>query len=211
MYGCRRAALLPGYLVAIYLAAAPVFGSEDYGAGRPATAAEIDVRPDGEGLPPGRGTASEGEAIYDARCAECHGDFGEGVGQYPPLMAERELLWAERPVKTVGNYWPFAAPLWDYIRRTMPFDDAQSLGADETYAVTAYVLYLNGIVAEYFVLDRASLPAVVMPNRDGFTSPDPRPDVAAGEPCMRDCKASAAVTQRAKTLGVTPGNGEQAQ
>lgn len=216
MSGCRRMATLSGILVTACLAAAPAIAGEDYGIGRAATAAEIagwdiDVRPDGVGLPPGRGAASEGEAIYDALCAGCHGGFGEGVGRYPALMGEREALRAERPLRTVGNYWPFAAPLWDYIRRTMPFGDAQSLSADETYAVTAYVLYLNGIIEEGAVLDRASLPAVVMPNRDGFLSPDPRPDVAAGEPCMRGCKAAVEVTERAKSLGVTPGSGEEAQ
>ena len=91
------------------------------------------------------------------------------------LVGGAGTLATDKPVKTVGSYWPYATTLFDYVRRTMPFTDPQGLGADETYAVTAYVLFLNGIVQETTALDARTLPAVAMPNRGGFL-PDARPD-----------------------------------
>lgn len=152
--------------------AAPAAGQR-YGLGTPATAEQIagwdiDVRPDGAGLPPGRGTAAEGEALYMKRCASCHGEFGEARGRYPALMGGRGTLASEDPVKTVGSYWPYATTVFDYIRRAMPYQQPGSLDTGEVYAVTAYLLHRNGIVDADAVLTEVSLPRVEMPNRGGF-------------------------------------------
>lgn len=128
---------------------------------------DIDVRADGAALPPGSGSAIQGRAIYETRCLACHGANGEG-GPAPRLAGGQGTLAGKAPVLTVGSYWPYATTLYDYIRRAMPLDRPQSLTADEVYAVTAYTLYLNGIVKADVVLDAASLARVRMPNRDGF-------------------------------------------
>ena len=156
--------------------------SEPLGIGRPvrpeAVAAwDIDVRPDGQGLPPGHGSVQDGAALYAARCAGCHGARGEGAAA-EALAGGQGSLASAKPLRTVGSYWPYATTLFDYVRRAMPFDAPQSLSPDETYAVSAYVLHLNGLLPEEASLDAASLPKVVMPNRGGFTA-DPRPDVPA--------------------------------
>jgi cytochrome c len=136
----------------------------------------IDVRADGAGLPPGRGSVSEGRTIFAESCAACHGDKGQGQ-LADVLVGGKGTLASAKPVKTVGSYWPYATTLYDYVHRAMPFNAPQSLSPDQVYAVTAYVLYLNGIVPENGQLDAASLPKVQMPNRNGFVS-DPRPDTA---------------------------------
>jgi S-disulfanyl-L-cysteine oxidoreductase SoxD len=136
-------------------------------------AADITVFPDGSGLPPGRGTAREGRRIYATRCAACHGEKGEGSDDFHALAGGRGSLNSALPLLTVGSYWPYATTLWDYTRRAMPYAQPGSLTTTEVYAVTAFVLYLNGIVAEDAVLDQATLPRVGMPNRDGFV-PDGR-------------------------------------
>jgi S-disulfanyl-L-cysteine oxidoreductase SoxD len=151
------------------------------GIGHVATPAEIagwdiDVRADGHGLPPGCGSVRDGEKIFAETCASCHGAKGEGKPA-DRLVGGFGTLATSKPVRTVGSYWPYATTLFDYIRRAMPFNAPQSLTADQIYAVSAYILYLNNIVTEDTVLDAASLPRVRMPNRDGFTSQDPRPDV----------------------------------
>lgn len=201
----RAAALGTGLALA---AASGAFAEETYGLGREATAEEIagwniDVRPDGQGLPEGSGTALDGEAIFVERCAACHGEFGEAVGRYPVLMGGEDSLASHDPVKTVGSYWPYATTLWDYIYRAMPFGQAQTLSADETYAITAYLLNLNDVVDEDTVLDAESLAKIEMPNRDGFVT-DPRPDTPGAAPCMKDCKAEVEITMRARILDVTP-------
>jgi S-disulfanyl-L-cysteine oxidoreductase SoxD len=155
--------------------------SGSLGIGHVATPAEIagwdiDVRADGHGLPPGHGSVREGEKIFAETCAACHGAKGEGKPA-DRLVGGFGTLATSKPVRTVGSYWPYATTLFDYIRRAMPFNAPQSLTADQIYAVSAYILYLNNIVTEDTVLDAASLPRVRMPNRQGFTSPDPRPDV----------------------------------
>ena len=184
---------------------------ERYGLGRAATPEEIagwdiDARPDGQGLPPGQGTAADGEAVYEQHCASCHGDFGEGAARYPALMGGAGTLSAARPLKTIGSYWPYATTVWDYVYRAMPFGDAQSLSADETYAVTAYLLYLNDLIDEDFVVDRDSLPTVELLNRAGF-GPDPRPEAPSSAPCMTDCKAEVRIETRATARDVTPETG----
>jgi cytochrome c len=164
------------------------FATERYGLGRPITQQElaawdIDVRPDGAGLPPGRGSVLEGRRIYNEQCAGCHGEKGEGkavsgvVGGFDRLVGGRGTLDKPSPVMTVGSFWPYATTLFDYIRRAMPFNAPESLTADEVYSVSAYVLYLNDIIPEGAALDSKSLPQVRMPNRDGFLTEDPRPDV----------------------------------
>ena len=137
---------------------------------------DIDVRADGQGLPLGHGSAREGEKIFAEICAACHGTKGEGTPA-DRLVGGSGTLATSKPVRTVGSYWPYASTLFDYIRRAMPFNSPQSLTADQVYAVSAYILYLNKIVTEDTVLDATSLPSVEMPNRNGLTSPDPRPDV----------------------------------
>jgi hypothetical protein len=135
---------------------------------------DISVFPTGVGLPPGEGSAKEGRNIYVARCASCHGEHGEGHGANPPIAGGLGTLKSDAPLLTVGSYWPYASTIWDYINRAMPYQEPGSLSPREVYSVTAYVLYLNGIVSESEVLNDKSLPKVKMPNRDGFV-PDPRP------------------------------------
>lgn len=160
-------------------AAAAVASDAPLGIGRSPAPGElaarmISVAPDGTGLPAARGTAREGKKTYEAQCGACHGMRGEGIGEYPPLVGNHKTLATEQPEYTVGSYWPYATTVWDYINRAMPYQAAGTLKPEEVYAVTAYVLFLNGIVRESDVLDAKSLPRVRMPNRDGFVD-DPRP------------------------------------
>ena len=153
-----------------------------FGFGSQATAEEIagwdiDVAADGTGLPLGSGTVQQGEEIFARLGAKCHGAKGEGSDAAPALVGGIGSLNTDKPVKTVGSYWPHAPVLYDYIHRAMPADNPQTLTPDEVYALCAYLLYLNGIVSEDAVMDAQTLPQVVMPNHAGFTSPDPRPDV----------------------------------
>ena len=170
---------LAGYIAAASLA----FGTGAcYAAGpnlgQPIDAADlapwdISIGPDGAGLPPGRGTAAQGEAIYAAKCQACHGEKGAGRPNDALVGGKGSLEAGKAPVKTVGSYWPYATTLFDYIRRAMPFQDSKSLTNDEVYAVSAYILSLNEIIGKDDVLDAQSLPKVRMPNRDGFI-PFPR-------------------------------------
>src|SRR5258708_6632826 len=131
--------------------------------------ADITVMPDGRGLPVGKGNAAAGEAIYVKRCALCHGPKAAGrKGEYPALVGGRGTLGTAHPVKTVGSYWPYATTLWDEINRAMPFNTPRVLRPDDVYAVTAYILYLNGIVTRDQQLNEKTLPKIVMPNRSGF-------------------------------------------
>jgi cytochrome c len=164
--------------------------AQTYGFGKPASEREIagwniDVSPNGKGLPPGSGSAAGGKPLYERHCGVCHGMKGEGKPA-DRLAGGRGTLNTDRPVMTVGSYWPYATTLYDYINRAMPFQAPQSLSPNEVYAITAYVLFLNGIVAEADVLDAARLPRVEMPNRRGFV-PDPRPDLH-NPPCRVDCR-----------------------
>jgi S-disulfanyl-L-cysteine oxidoreductase SoxD len=134
---------------------------------------DISIHPDGVGLPPGRGTPAQGEAIYLQKCQACHGEKGVGKPNDQLVGGSGTLVAGQVPVKTVGSYWPYATTLFDYVRRAMPFQESQSLTNDELYAVSAYILNLNGVVKTDEVLDAQSLPKVRMPNRDGFI-PFPR-------------------------------------
>jgi len=136
---------------------------------------DIDVAPDGSGLPPGRGSVAEGRKVYEEKCAMCHGAHGEG-GPMDRLVGGFGSLSSAKPVKTVGSFWPYATTVFDYVRRAMPFNAPQTLSNDEVYAVTGYLLHLNEILGPDATLDAAALTAVRMPNRGGFVN-DPRPDV----------------------------------
>lgn len=167
-----------------------------FGYGQDASAAEIagwdiDIRPDGAGLPPGGATAEDGEMLYEDQCALCHGSFGEGVGRYPVLAGGEGTLTNARPERTVGSYWPYASTVWDYIHRAMPFTQPESLSDQEVYALTAYVLYLNDLVEYDFELTQDNLASIEMPNKDGFF-PDDRPDTN-NVACMSNCKDPASI------------------
>lgn len=128
----------------------------------------VSVLPDGSGLPSGRGTAKQGQKIYAEKCAACHGDRGEGRAAFPALLGGRGSLSTDKPLLTVGSYWPTATTLFDYIWRGMPYQSPGTLSADETYALTAWILAANDIVKETSVIDRRSLLGVKMPNAGGF-------------------------------------------
>jgi S-disulfanyl-L-cysteine oxidoreductase SoxD len=151
------------------------------GLGRPATPGDIqriniDVRPDGQGLPAGGASATDGGPIFAGRCAGCHGAAGEGTPAGPRLVDPTPFQ-AGVNQPTIGNYWPYATTVWDYIHRAMPFDAPGSLSSDEVYALTAYLLAQNGLIGPDDRMDARSLPAVKMPNQPSFSAPDPRPDV----------------------------------
>jgi S-disulfanyl-L-cysteine oxidoreductase SoxD len=166
------------FTAAMICAAAPALSADDARFGAPIAPGDlsswdISIGPDGAGLPPGRGTPAQGEAVYAAKCQACHGEKGAGrpndvlVGGFGTIASDRPA------VKTVGSYWPYATTLFDYIRRAMPFNESKSLTSDEVYAVSAYILQLNGVIGADDAMDAQSLPKVKMPNRDGFI-PFPR-------------------------------------
>jgi len=163
---------------------------------------DIDVRPDGLGLPIGSGSVEDGEELYEQKCALCHGSFGEGVKRWPKLSGGQGTLSEDKPEKTVGSYWPYASTLWDYIYRAMPFPAPQSLETDEVYAITAYVLNLNDIVDDEFVLTQDNFATIQMPNKDGFYVDD-RPD-ATNVRCMSDCLDPEKIKQVASLRGISP-------
>ena len=147
----------------------------------------IDIRTsDGRGLPPGSGTVAQGKAIYDAKCLACHGADAKGGAVYGTMVGGVGSFTTNARILTPGSMYPYAPILFDYIRRTMPMDRPQSLTADEVYALSAYLLNLNGLVPANAVMDAKSLPAVQMPNRNGFMVDD-RPDAKAVR-CMTGCK-----------------------
>src|ERR1700750_1130361 len=165
-----------------------------YGIGRTATDAEIagwniDIGRNGENLPPGSGTVSQGREVFAQQCAACHGDKGEGgVGER--LVGGQGTIATPKPIKTVGSFWPYAPTLFDYIRRAMPQNAPQSLSNEDVYAVSAYILNLNGLLPDNATLDAKSLASIKMPNREKFVG-DPRPDVK-NPACMNGCRRRAA-------------------
>jgi cytochrome c len=129
---------------------------------------DISIGPDGAGLPPGGGTAKQGEDVFNTKCQACHGAKGGGQPN-DRLTGGQGTLAGDKPaVKTVGSYWPYATTLFDYVRRAMPYIESKSLSNDEVYAVAAYILNLNGIIGDTEVINAQTLPKVKMPNRDGF-------------------------------------------
>ena len=128
---------------------------------------DLIAQPDGSGYPEGGGTAMQGKAIFERRCAACHGMNGEGTSGNTVLVGG-DMQSEERPIRTVGSYWPHASTLFDYVQRAMPADAPKSLSSSEVYQVIAYVLNLNGIVEDSLVLNKETLMQVEMPNKDGF-------------------------------------------
>ena len=200
---------LHSLLLAVLLSAAASSVSAEqgrYGLGRAPTSQEIgawdiDVRPDGHGVKKGKGTVKQGEPIYEAQCASCHGTFGES-NRYMPIAGgvrkgdieagKASVLREPDGIRTLGTKLNHATTLWDYIYRAMPWTNPQSLSVDETYAVTAYVLHLNEIVPADFELNERTLMTVQMPNRNGLTTEhglsrvQGKPDTQ-GSLCMKDC------------------------
>jgi len=202
-----------GFAAALVTAlAAPVMAGK-LGIGREATPQEItawdiDVRPDGQGLPKGQGTVAQGEEIFHAQCAACHGEFGEGKDRWPAIAGGLGTLKVDRPDKTVGSFWPYPTTLFDYMRRAMPFGNAQSLAPDELYALTAYILFLNDVTKDpKFELNEKTLASVKMPNSEQFYDDDRERTEKIfwnKKPCMKDCKKAVEITGRARVLDVTP-------
>ncbi len=160
-----------------------------YGIGRTASSAEIagwniDIGRDGSNLPAGSGSVGHGREVFEQQCAACHGDKGEG-GVGDRLVGGQGTVATSKPIKTVGSYWPYAPTLFDYIRRAMPQNAPQSLSNEDVYAVSAYILNLNGLLPSDATLDAKTLSAIKLPNRDMFTG-DPRPDVK-NPACERNC------------------------
>ncbi|MFG1223255.1 c-type cytochrome [Xanthobacter wiegelii] len=192
--------------------AAPGAAAKTIALGRPALQEEIaawniDVRADGEGLPPGKGSVKEGEELFLQNCAQCHGEFGEGAGRWPVLAGGRGTLKSERPEKTIGSFWPYASTVYDYVHRAMPFGSNLSLTPDQTYAIVAYLLNLNDLVAEDYVLSNENFPKVDLPNEANFYDDDRETSEKAfwkKNPCMKDCSGEVHVTARAQILNVTP-------
>lgn len=168
---------------------------------------DVAVLPDGTGLRPGRGTVLDGEDLWVDNCAACHGDFGEGAGAWPPIAGGEGTLTRERPLKTVGSYWPYLSTVWDYVHRSMPFGAAQTLSVDDTYAIVAYILYSNGLVDDDFELSHENFLEVRLPNEDGFYEDDrdtTEVPLFSQPPCMTDCRPAPMVSFRATQLNVTP-------
>lgn len=197
---------------ALICAAGPVW-AEKLGLGREALPEEIaawdvKVMPDGRGLPEGSGSVEDGEMLFSENCAVCHGEFAEGVDRWPVLAGGEGTLADPDPVKTVGSYWPYLSTVYDYVHRSMPYGSAQTLSADDTYAITAYILYSNYLVEEDFVLSNENFLDVEMPNADNFIVDD-RDEVElplfTTEACMENCKETVEITRRAASLDVTPG------
>ena len=181
-----RIAAFAGFVLACVTSAQ---AQSPYGIGRAATPAEIagwniDIDRYGNNLPPGSGSVNHGREVFDQQCAACHGAKGEG-GVGDQLVGGQGTLATPKPVKTVGSYWPYATTLFDYIRRAMPQNAPQSLSNEDVYAVSAYILQLNGLLPAEATLDARSLSAIKMPNRNMFVG-DPRPDVK-NPACMKNC------------------------
>ena len=187
-----------------------------YGLGRAAlaeevTAWDIDIRPDGQGLPVGSGDVWTGEELWIAQCSACHGDFGEAVGRWPVLAGGFGTLDGEDPVKTIGSYWPYLSTVWDYVHRAMPYGAAQSLENDDVYAIVAYLMYVNNLVEDDFTLSNENFLDVPLENEANFFMDDRMEvefPVFTQEPCMENCAESIEITMRAAVLDVTPETAE---
>lgn len=173
-YECIRARLISGLFISLLsitthdIKAAP----EGPRLGQPLSAEalariEPTIFPDGRGLPTGKGSAAEGKLRYESQCLACHGPEGQG-GSGGELVGKSPLN-GPHPDQTVGNYWPYATTLFDFIRRSMPLNAPRSLSDADVYALTAYLLALNGVIAHDHEVNAKTLPEIKMPNRDGFT------------------------------------------
>lgn len=187
MDGLKGGSFFIGLLCAFALTHASA--QSQYGLGTKATEAQIaswniDVAPDGKALPPGHATVADGEKVYMNSCVSCHGKKLEG-GVGPALAGGEGTLTTDKPLKTVGSYWPYATTLFDYIRRAMPFQAPQSLSNEQVYAVTGYILHMNKLLDANATVEASTLVDVKMPNRDGFYTDD-RPDSKAVA-CMSNC------------------------
>lgn len=192
--------------------AMPAF-AEKFGLGRAALPEEIaawnhDISPNGDGLPIGSGSVEDGEMIFSENCAVCHGEFAEGVDNWPKLAGGDGTLADKDPLKTVGSYWPYLSTVYDYVRRSMPFGAAQTMTDDDVYAITAYILYSNYIVEDDFVLSNDNFLEVEMPNAEGFITDD-RAETeytifTEENACYENCKETVEITKRATVLDVTP-------
>jgi S-disulfanyl-L-cysteine oxidoreductase SoxD len=169
---CTRSLVAVAALGMALAAIGPVRAADGPNLVRVATPSEIaawdiTIAPDGGGLPPGSGTAAAGAPVYAAKCQSCHGEKGAGQPN-DRLVGGHGTLAGSAPVRTIGSYWPYATTVFDYVRRTMPYQQPQSLTNDEVYALTAYLLHLNGVIAEAEAMNAQTLPRVTMPNRDNF-------------------------------------------
>ena len=167
---------MPNLLAAssvLILVSAAALAAESPNLGRVATQEEVaswnlTITPDGDGLPPGSGTPKQGESVYVAKCIACHGEKGAGNPADRLAGGQGTIGGDRRPVKTIGSFWPYATTVFAYIRRAMPYYETKSLTNDDLYALSAYLLYLNGIIGENDTMNAQTLPKVRMPNRDGF-------------------------------------------
>ena len=170
MYMRNRRGYVLGIAITLAIISRPAF-AQSPNLGKPVTPAEIaawdiNIMPDGTGLPSGSGTPAEGAGVYSAKCAACHGENGKG-GSNAKLIGSDPIKDMESE-KTIANFWPFATTLFDYIRRAMPWRQPRSLTNDEVYAVTAYILSINKLIGENDTMNAMTLPKVRMPNRNGF-------------------------------------------
>jgi S-disulfanyl-L-cysteine oxidoreductase SoxD len=186
----KRERCIAAFAIFALLCSTAVYAQSRYGIGRTATPAEIagwniDVDRYGDNLPPGSGSVSHGREVFGQQCAACHGAKGEG-GIGTQLVGGQGTLATAKPVRTVGSYWPYAPTLFDYIRRAMPQNAPQSLSNEDVYAVSAYILHLNGLLPAKATLDATTLSAIKMPNRKMFVG-DSLPDFKNRE-CMTGCQ-----------------------
>lgn len=169
---------------------------------------DLDVSPDGTGLPVGSGSVEVGEEVFSENCASCHGEFAEGVDNWPKLSGGMDTLDHDDPLKTIGSYWPYLSTTYDYIRRSMPFGGAQTMSDDDVYAMVAYILYSNDLVDDDFILSNENFLEVEMPNAGGFIVDDRATTEYAhftsATACYDNCKDSVGITMRAAVLDVTP-------
>lgn len=169
---------------------------------------DLDVSPDGTGLPIGSGSVEVGEEVFSENCASCHGEFAEGVDNWPKLSGGMDTLDHDDPLKTIGSYWPYLSTTYDYIRRSMPFGGAQTMSDDDVYAMVAYILYSNDLVDDDFILSNENFLEVEMPNAGGFIVDDRATTEYAhftsAAACYDNCKDSVEITMRAAVLDVTP-------
>lgn len=215
----RPKTLLGALAVTIVLCAGPAVAQlKTYGVGETPTAEQIagwdkDVRPDGKGLPIGKGTAAQGEQLYIDQCSSCHGEFGESAGRWPILSGgDLSSLKSDNPIKSIGSYWPYASTLIDYVHAAMPFGNARSLEGDDLYSIVAYVLYLNDVIDQDFVLSNETFPSIKLPNEANFIDDDRETSEKhfwVAEPCMTNCAAKPAeILGRARNVDVTPEEGK---